>query len=350
MSDREPPSIASGRAVAGGRARPSGRFRRRIGASFVVMLFVAAACTAGTLVAAKSAIDTVARTGSVVDALSDPSTSFENLLLVGSDSRAGSDPSSPDFGGIGSEGDVTGSRSDTIIVLHRDKQTGAASLLSVPRDLWVTIAGSDRKNRINGAFNRGPDVLVRTVVEALGVPIHHYIEIDFSGFKSLVDAIGGVQMCFMHPTRDTSSGLDVEPGCHLLDGVQALAYARSRHYQEFRDGEWQEDGTADLGRTKRQRGFVDQALRTALTEVTANPFRAGDVMRSGAGSLTVDDELDLVGAAASLRTAVDGGLATYALPVVGDTIDGMSVLRLSDGAEQVLAHFRGEGPPPPPAP
>ena len=102
------------------------------------------------------------------------------------------------------------------------------------------------------------------------------------------------------------------------------------------------------GARKRQQRFVDQALRTALAEVKANPFRAGDVMRSGAGSLTVDDELDLVGAAASLRTAVGGGLVTYALPVRGDTIDGMSVLQLADGADQVLAFFRGDGPAPAP--
>ena len=242
---------------------------------------------------------------------------------------------------------MQGSRSDTIMILRRDRRTGVAALLSIPRDLWVTIAGTDTKNRINAAFNSGPDVLVRTIQDNLGVPIHHYIEIDFSGFKALVDSIGGVQLCFLYPTRDTNTGLNItEPGCFVLDGVQALAYARSRHYEEYREGDWHEDGTADLGRTQRQRAFVDVALRTALARVKSNPFEAGDIMRSGAGSLTVDDGLDLVGAAASLRTAVDGGLQTYALPVTGKTIGGKSVLLLGDGSDQVLSFFRGDGPAP----
>jgi LCP family protein required for cell wall assembly len=312
-----------------------------------IALVVAGAGTAGTLIAAKGAIDTVHRTDVVAHVLSSSSADIENFLLVGSDSRANSDPSSPDYGGIGDEGDVSGSRSDTIMILRRDRRTGGAALLSIPRDLWVTIAGTGGKERINSAFHNGADVLVQTIEDDLGIPIHHYVEIDFSGFKSLVDAIGGVQICFDLPTRDTNTGLNiVEPGCFVLDGVQALAYARSRHYEEFRDGDWHEDGTSDLGRTLRQRAFVDQALITALARVKANPFEAGDIMRSGGAALTVDDDLDLIGAAASLRTAVDGGIQSYALPVRGQTIEGKAVLTLADGADQVLSFFRGDGPAP----
>lgn len=339
-------------------AQQAERARRRRGnrpnrlAGFVVVaLVMTAAGAAGTLVAARSAVDTVSRTSAVSGALSPASDSVENFLLVGSDSRANSDPSSPDFGGIGSEGDVQGSRSDTIMVMRRDKATGQAALLSIPRDLWVTIAGTGGESRINSAFNSGPDVLVRTVQDALGLPVQHYIEIDFSGFKDLVDALDGVELCFRYPTRDTNTGLNItEPGCFVLDGVQALAYARSRHYEEFRDGDWREDPSSDLGRTERQRTFVDIALHVALFEVKANPFRAGDIMRSGAAALTVDEELDLVGAAASLRGAVEGGLQTFALPVRGETIDGKSVLLLADGSDQVLSYFRGDGPAPVTAP
>jgi LCP family protein required for cell wall assembly len=190
-------------------------------------------------------------------------------------------------------------------------------------------------------------VLVKTVEDALGLPIHHYVEIDFSGFKQLVDALGGVQLCFLKPTRDTNTGLNVpEPGCFVLGGVQALAYARSRHYEEFENGDWHEDPSSDLGRTERQRAFVDTAMRTALAQVKSNPFRAGDIMRSAAAALTVDADLDLVVAAAGLRSAVDAGLQTYALPVRGTTIDGKAVLLLADGADQVLSYFRGDGPVP----
>lgn len=320
----------------------------RVTTAGLLALVLAGAGTAGSLVAARSAVDTVARTDEVVPALDTTSPTVENFLLVGSDSRAGADPNDPDYGGIGSATDVTGNRSDTIMVLRRDRATGAAALLSIPRDLWVEIAGQG-ENRINSAFNSGPTTLIDTVQGALGLPIHHYLEIDFFGFKDLVDALGGVEICFLYPTRDTNTGLNiVEPGCHVLDGVQALAYARSRHYEEFRDGEWHEDGTADIGRTHRQRDFVDRALRAALDAVTHNPFRAGDIMRAAGSALTVDGDLDLVAVAASLRSAVSAGLATYSLPVDGTTIDGKSVLVLADGADSVLSYFRGDGPAPTP--
>jgi LCP family protein required for cell wall assembly len=314
----------------------------------VLTLAIAAAGAAGTLVAAESAIDRLPRVEGVSDVLSPQTGTVENFLLVGSDSRAGSDPNSPDFGGIGTEADVQGSRSDTMMVLRRDRETGQASLLSIPRDLWVDIPGRGSQ-RINAAYNDGPAVLVQTVQQNLGLPIHHYVEVDFFGFKDLVDAIGGVELCFMWPTRDVKTGLFVEQGgCYLFDGVQALAYARSRSYEQLIEGEWRVDGTADIGRTERQRDFVNRALTTALDRVKADPYVAGDLLESAGSAVRIDDELDVLAAAASLRTAVGAGLTTWALPVYGDTVDGNSVLRLADGAGALLAHFRGDGPPPPP--
>ncbi|HSB86939.1 MAG TPA: LCP family protein, partial [Ilumatobacteraceae bacterium] len=167
------------------------------------------------------------------------------------------------------------------------------------------------------------------------------------GFKALVDALGGVQVCVDYPTRDVNTGLDItEPGCHVLDGMQALAYSRSRHYEEFREGDWHEDPASDLGRTKRQQKFVDQALQTALDRIKVDPFAAGRLITAIGSSLRVDDELDPVSAAASLRSAVDAGIATYSLPVFGKNISGNSVLLLGDGSDAVLAYFRGEGPAP----
>lgn len=321
-----------------------------MGLSVLVIAVFAVAGVAGTLIATRSAIATVATVPDVAGVLSPPSDTVENFLLVGSDSRANSDPNSPDYGGIGSEVDVTGNRSDTIMLLRRDKATGDAALLSIPRDLWVDIPGKGF-DRINSAYADGPPVLVQTVQDALGLPVHHYVEIDFSGFKQLVDAIGGVELCFFYPTRDTHTGLDVpEPGCHIADGIEALAYARSRYFEQYIDGEWKVDGTADIGRTKRQQDFVDRALRGALAEVKANPFVAGDLLEAGGSAVRVDDELDLLQTASSLRPAVDTGLATWSLPVVGKKIDGKSVLQLGDGAPAVLDWFAGRGPEPAPQP
>ena len=312
----------------------------------MITVAVAAVSLGGVLVATRATIDTVQRVPDLAADLSASSSTVENFLLVGSDSRANSDPNSPDFGGIGTTGDVQGTRSDTIMVLRHDLADGSMSLVSIPRDLWVDIPGKGM-GRINSAYNDGAAGLVRTVQQSLGIPVQHYVEVDFSGFKGLVDAIGGVQVCFLFPTRDTNTGLSIEvPGCRVLDGVQALAYARSRHYEEFRDGSWHEDGTADLGRTKRQQQFVKTALSSALERVKADPFAAGRIISSSAGAVRIDDELDLVAAASALRPAMGDGLQTFSLPVVGKKIDGKSVLLLGKGSDELLAYFRGEGPVP----
>ena len=310
--------------------------------------FVGVVGATGMLIAARETIDSVGRIPGVAATLNPGSAGVENFLLVGSDSRAGADPASSDASGIGTEADVSGHRSDTIMILRRDRATGDAALLSIPRDLWVQVPGHENKRRINSAFNDGPDILVQTLQQGdLQLPIHHYVEIDFSGFKSLVDALGGVEICVEFATRDVSTGLNItEPGCHMLDGLQALAYARSRHYEEYRDEVWHEDPASDLGRTKRQQEFVNLALQTALERIKVDPFAAGRLVAAIGSSLRVDDELDPIAAAASLRSAVDAGIATYSLPVFGDTIGGNAVLLLGDGSDAVLAFFRGQGPAP----
>jgi LCP family protein required for cell wall assembly len=279
----------------------------------------------------------------VADVLSPANATIDNYLLVGSDSRQFGDPNT------GETGQVSGNRSDTIMVLRYDKGSGEASLLSIPRDLYVTVPGHDGQRRINAAFNDGADVLVRTVQTALGIPIHHYVEIDFTGFERLVEALGGVQVCFLYPTRDVNTGLDVrDPGCHVLNGKQALGYARSRHYEEFRDGKWHEDPTSDLGRSKRQREFVNACLQETVAQLKTNPFRAGELVSAIGDAVRLDEHLDPIEAGSSLRGAVNGGLHSYALPVVPKTIDGNAVLLLGDGSDAVLAYFRGVGPAPAP--
>ncbi|MEY4338408.1 MAG: hypothetical protein RLZ14_258 [Actinomycetota bacterium] len=302
---------------------------------------VAVAGAAGMLVAARRTIDTVERVPKVAEVLSAASQTVDNYLLVGSDSRAEGDPNTGESGG------VSGNRSDTIMVLRYDRASGSAALLSIPRDLYVNVPGHDSKRRINSAYNDGPDVLVQTVQQELGLPVHHYVEIDFVGFTRLVQALGGIQVCFDYATRDLNTGLNIiAPGCYVLDGNQALAYARSRHYEELRDGEWREDPTSDLGRSKRQRQFVNASLQTALARVKSNPFHAGGLVASIGSALRIDEHLDPIEAGSSLRSAVDSGLQAFALPVVPLTVDGNAVLELGDGADAVLAFFRGDGPPP----
>jgi LCP family protein required for cell wall assembly len=161
------------------------------------------------------------------------------------------------------------------MVVNVEKSTGIISLLSIPRDLWVTIGDSENTERINVAYREGAAVVVRTVNRALGIPIHHYLEIDFQGFKQLVDAVGGVTVCVEYPTRDRNTGLYIKPGCKNLDGVDSLAYARSRYFEERIDGEWKVDGTSDIGRGKRQRLFMAHADRRESNTERSIPGRHG---------------------------------------------------------------------------
>jgi LCP family protein required for cell wall assembly len=212
--------------------------------------------------------------------------------------------------------------------------------LSLPRDLWLPVA-SGGEERLNAAYAiGGPQNLVATIQQSLGIPIHHYMEIDITGFGDVVDAVGGLQMDFPYPAYDNGSGLRIDQaGPVELDGLQALAFVRSRHYTELVDGGERADPTGDLGRTVRQQQF----LSTLLDKVGSvrNPLTLNRVVGAVADDVTLDDQTglgDLMSVARKL-----GGLDAQllALPVSNSTApNGASVLVLADGAEQVLDQVR----------
>jgi polyisoprenyl-teichoic acid--peptidoglycan teichoic acid transferase len=161
-----------------------------------------------------------------------PSDGSVNLLVVGSDTRQGLRD--------GGFGEAAGQRSDVIIVVHLVPAARHAAVLSVPRDLYVPVAGTGGSAKINSAFNRGPGQLVQTIQQSFGIPIHHYLLVNFDGFREVVDALGGVPMYFPRPVRDSNdghneSGLDVpRTGCRRLGGSQA-AKAASTGFPEEAD-------------------------------------------------------------------------------------------------------------------
>jgi LCP family protein required for cell wall assembly len=260
----------------------------------------------------------------------------ENYLIVGSDRRPDED-----------EQEAPGSRSDSIMILRRDPDHGAA-ILSIPRDLWVPIAGRGDSWKINAAFNGGADRLIETIQQALGIPIHHYIEVDFDGFARLVDTVGGIEICVPHAAKDEGSGLDIQPGCQNLDGGMALAFVRSRHYTEWIDGEWVEDNKNDFGRMERQQLFLRTAATAILDELRSNPLLAGDLLWAAGELMTVDPGLDVADAAGSMRAAFQDGLTSYGLPAEQAWHGDQNALDLlEDEAAPILAYFRGEGPLPP---
>jgi len=214
-----------------------------------------------------------------------------NFLLVGTDSREGLDP---DLSGFTDDGQTGCDCTDTIMVLRVDPQDGTASILSFPRDLLVEIAGTGKVRRINTAHADGEQVLIDTIESEFGIPIHHYVEVDFVGFERLVDAVGGVPLWFEAPVRDTHTGLSItNPGCQVLDGDQARKFVRSRYLQyQDEDGDWRQDPTADLGRITRQQIFIRRAVAKAVSKGLSNPVTLNELVSAGVENVRLDELID----------------------------------------------------------
>jgi len=265
-----------------------------------------------------------------------------NYLLVGSDSReavteAGASDPNVQAGGEAPEGQ----RSDTMLILRTTSD--GAKLLSIPRDLFVTLPDGD-EGRINGAFNDGPAALIQTIQNNLQIPVHRYVEVDFVTFSGLVDALDGITIgpeIIPCPAFDDHSGLPPIPaGPVTMDGPTALAFVRSRHYtQDCGDGP-ETDPTGDLGRITRQQAF----LRTVMADAGAsrNPFTLMDIADSVTGGLRIDDGMSLWQA---IRFAWDMGRldpVSVELPTEGFRSNaGAAVLRpVEPEAQAVLDQFR----------
>lgn len=188
-------------------------------------------------------------------------------LVVGSDAR-----DAPQFAADreGPEA-VEGQRADVVIAIVLDPRRRAAVLLSIPRDTRVSIAGGGL-DKINAAFNEGPQRMVDTVGGFLGMPVNHYIEVGFIGFMRLVDAVGKVPLCNDRALMDEFTGLDLPAGCHDLDGGGALPFVRSRHTLIETDGVFVEDPTGDFGRIQRQQQFLRALFAKAAKPSNALAF------------------------------------------------------------------------------
>ena len=261
------------------------------------------------------------------------------FLVVGSDSREGLD-SLKNFGSAG------GQRGDVIMLIRLDQTTSRAQMLSIPRDLWVDIPGQG-KGKINAAYAYGgPALMVQTIRENLGIEVNHYVEVGFVGFIAMVDDLGGIEMSFPYSARDVSSGLRVEGGTQVVDGYTALAYARSRKYQEHQNGSWVSVDASDIGRTQRQQ----QVVRAILTELKtpSSITEAGQIAGSLAQHMTIDATLaesSVAGMAWDFRGLLTGSIDGQTLPVYGDTIDGASVVIAEEpAASAMIADFLGGSP------
>jgi LCP family protein required for cell wall assembly len=257
-----------------------------------------------------------------VDALSGAApTSGETYLITGSDSRDG-----------WKDDGTVGERTDTIMLLHKP-ETGPVALISIPRDSYVEIPGHD-DNKINAAFAfGGPQLLVLTVENLTGLTVDHYLEVGFTGVIEIVDAVGGVELCYDRDVDDKNSHLEWEAGCHLADGYTTLAFSRMRYA----------DPIGDIGRTQRQQQVVGAVASEVLSPATLlNPVKAYRVADAGLDSFRVDRDsgvLDLTRMALALRSGLGGQAVTGTPPLVdlGYNVPGVgSTVRLH---EESLAQF-----------
>lgn len=277
----------------------------------------------------------------VVQVLDEAEPGAETLifLIVGSDSREGL----TDLTHFGSFG---GARSDVVMLMRLDRPSSSAQMLSIPRDLYVEIPGHGR-NRINAAYAYGgSSLLVETIKANLGVEVNHYAEIDFVGFMDMVDALGGIEMSFAHAARDTKSGFSAPEGTQLLDGRSALAYARSRSYQELQNGRWVGVDANDIGRTSRQQDVI-RAMVTKLKK-PSSITEAGDVATALASHMTIDSRLasSSVGSLAwDFRGVLIGSIEGATLPTYSQNVGGASMQVAEEpAAGMMLTNFRSGSP------
>lgn len=235
----------------------------------------------------------------------------ENFLVIGSDSRAGLDSSF---------GQVAGARSDTTMIVHLSPSHTQATIISIPRDSWVSIPTckapdghtiGPHKDMFNSAFTiGGASCTIATVQLLTGIAVTHFVEIDFKGFEAMVSAMGTVTICSPQKVDDKGSGLHLHPGNNRLDGSQALAYVRAR--ETIGDG-------SDLGRIKRQQMFMGAVLRQAMDgSMLTSPTRLTSFLDAVTKAITIDKDTtfgDLRTLAASLQGLNTKRVSFYTAPI-----------------------------------
>ncbi|BDM72243.1 transcriptional regulator [Streptomyces nigrescens] len=266
-----------------------------------------------------------------------------DILVMGSDSRAGKN------GEYGK--DEGGARSDTAMVVHVFKGHKKASVVSIPRDTLISrpdCTTKDGKNvpgeqraMFNTAFEvGGPACAVKTVESISGIRMDHFIEVDFTGFKRLIDALGGVDITTTKAIDDRNSHLHLQPGHHTLDGEQSLGLVRTRHGVPGGDG-------SDLGRIQLQQTFL-KALMNQVKNVgvLTNPTKLYDVADTATKAITTDTDLnsvsELTGLAKSLGSIGSENIDMVTLPVTYDTANPDRVVPLARQGKKVWDALRND--------
>lgn len=259
----------------------------------------------------------------------------QTFLLVGSDNREGANAEGTGF--------VAGERSDTVILVHLFGKSESVELVSFPRDSWVEIPSytdpktgrkrSAHYSKLNSAFSQGgPALLIATLEHLTRMRIDHYLQVDFTGFKRMVNKVGGVDVCLTKPAFDRFSGIRLSAGKHHISGDVALAFVRQRH------------GLAqgDIDRIARQQQFIGSLANKVLSKGTLlDPFKLTGFLDAATSSLKVDEGLkagDLKKLALRLRHFSSNGVLFTTVPVanINARREGASVVLLDDERARAL--------------
>ncbi|MBE1534178.1 LCP family protein [Actinomadura algeriensis] len=261
-----------------------------------------------------------------------------NILLLGSDTREGDNAEYAVPG-------MAGARSDTTILLHLSPNRDQAVAMSFPRDSMVKIPECEKENgtkvdarfgMLNSAFSyAGPTCTWKTLESLTGVHIDHFVQIDFSGFKRMVDALGGVEICVEKPVNDPRAELYLDAGKQTVKGEKALGYVRARY--SLGNG-------SDLGRIERQQKFMGAVVDKALSsDVLTDPAQTYDFLKAATDSITTDDEFglsDMRKLADGLRGMSAGQVRFVTVPVEGYKPDPNRVQWNDELAEPMFEAIR----------
>ncbi|HVE91010.1 MAG TPA: LCP family protein, partial [Actinomycetota bacterium] len=209
-----------------------------------------------------------------------PETGTMNILLIGSDAREDLTREEKRMFG----GDVSGQRADTIILAQLIPSEKRGVLLHFPRDLYVPIPGKRRQAKINSAYEAGPQAVIETVQRLTRVRINHFMEIDIKGFRRMVDAMGGIDICLDQKLYDPKLQFRLRAGPNHLDGNAALSFVRARYAT----------GSGDFGRIQRQQQFLKAVVaKVGRPQILGRPDRVRALGRAFAQNVTVDQGFSL---------------------------------------------------------
>ena len=229
----------------------------------------------------------------------------QTFLLVGSDSREGLSKADRKRLGTGSSG---GQRTDTIMIVYAPPG-GRPALISIPRDSYLPIPDHG-SNKINSAYSfGGPELLAHTVEQNTGLRIDGYLEIGFGGFVTIIDALGGIEMCLPKAIKDRDAHIDLPKGCQILQGVDALGYVRMR----------KADPRGDLGRVERQREMLAAIAKKGASPASVlNPVRYWNLCNASTRAIKIGEDTSLtqvITLGLAMRRVSGGDGLTLTVPV-----------------------------------